>query len=184
MWDGSPTRRLRRADAPPGHRAEVAQGARRDPRPLLRAALARGAGSGGGALALPLPAPLPRRLRADAAPIPDAGAARGGEAPPARRRAGHRRLLRGRFPEPRLLQRALRPPGGRAPERVPPPHPRLAVWPAAAVHPELLRRGIFAILKKRAPRGAATSARMIQKLSHATVYVLDQDRAKDFYVGK
>jgi catechol 2,3-dioxygenase-like lactoylglutathione lyase family enzyme len=25
---------------------------------------------------------------------------------------------------------------------------------------------------------------MIQKLSHATVYVLDQDRAKDFYVGK
>jgi catechol 2,3-dioxygenase-like lactoylglutathione lyase family enzyme len=25
---------------------------------------------------------------------------------------------------------------------------------------------------------------MIQKLSHATVFVLDQDRAKDFYVGK
>jgi catechol 2,3-dioxygenase-like lactoylglutathione lyase family enzyme len=25
---------------------------------------------------------------------------------------------------------------------------------------------------------------MIQRLSHATVYVLDQDRAKDFYVGK
>ena len=25
---------------------------------------------------------------------------------------------------------------------------------------------------------------MIQKLSHATVYVIDQDRAKDFYVGK
>ena len=25
---------------------------------------------------------------------------------------------------------------------------------------------------------------MIKKLSHATVYVLDQDRAKDFYVGK
>ena len=25
---------------------------------------------------------------------------------------------------------------------------------------------------------------MIQKLSHATVYVVDQDRAKDFYVGK
>jgi catechol 2,3-dioxygenase-like lactoylglutathione lyase family enzyme len=25
---------------------------------------------------------------------------------------------------------------------------------------------------------------MIQKISHATVYVLDQDRAKDFYVGK
>lgn len=25
---------------------------------------------------------------------------------------------------------------------------------------------------------------MIRKLSHATVYVLDQDRAKDFYVGK
>src|ERR1044071_2650692 len=25
---------------------------------------------------------------------------------------------------------------------------------------------------------------MITKLSHATVYVLDQDRAKDFYVGK
>ena len=25
---------------------------------------------------------------------------------------------------------------------------------------------------------------MIQRLSHATVFVLDQDRAKDFYVGK
>jgi len=25
---------------------------------------------------------------------------------------------------------------------------------------------------------------MIQKMSHATVYVLDQDQAKDFYVGK
>ena len=25
---------------------------------------------------------------------------------------------------------------------------------------------------------------MIQRLSHATVYVLDQDRARDFYVGK
>src|SRR6185436_6212172 len=87
-------------------------------------------------------------------------------------------------PEPRLLQRALRPPGGRAAERVPPPHPRLAVRAAAALHPELLRPGVFAILKKRAPRGAATPARMIQKLSHATIYVLDQDRAKEFYVGK
>jgi catechol 2,3-dioxygenase-like lactoylglutathione lyase family enzyme len=25
---------------------------------------------------------------------------------------------------------------------------------------------------------------MIQKMSHATIYVLDQDQAKDFYVGK
>jgi catechol 2,3-dioxygenase-like lactoylglutathione lyase family enzyme len=25
---------------------------------------------------------------------------------------------------------------------------------------------------------------MIQKMSHATIYVLDQDVAKDFYVGK
>jgi catechol 2,3-dioxygenase-like lactoylglutathione lyase family enzyme len=25
---------------------------------------------------------------------------------------------------------------------------------------------------------------MIQRLSHATIYVLDQDRARDFYVGK
>src|ERR1700745_2590561 len=25
---------------------------------------------------------------------------------------------------------------------------------------------------------------MIQKMSHATIYVLDQDEAKDFYVGK
>jgi catechol 2,3-dioxygenase-like lactoylglutathione lyase family enzyme len=25
---------------------------------------------------------------------------------------------------------------------------------------------------------------MIQKMSHTTIYVLDQDQAKDFYVGK
>lgn len=25
---------------------------------------------------------------------------------------------------------------------------------------------------------------MIQKMSHATIYVLDQDQAKDFYVNK
>jgi catechol 2,3-dioxygenase-like lactoylglutathione lyase family enzyme len=25
---------------------------------------------------------------------------------------------------------------------------------------------------------------MIQKMSHATIYVVDQDQAKDFYVGK
>ena len=25
---------------------------------------------------------------------------------------------------------------------------------------------------------------MIQRMSHATIYVLDQDQAKDFYVGK
>jgi catechol 2,3-dioxygenase-like lactoylglutathione lyase family enzyme len=39
-------------------------------------------------------------------------------------------------------------------------------------------------LKKRETGAARYDPRMIQKLSHATVYVIDQDRAKDFYVGK
>ena len=39
-------------------------------------------------------------------------------------------------------------------------------------------------MKKRAGRAARYEAPMIQKLSHTTVYVIDQDRAKDFYVGK
>src|SRR3954464_339594 len=119
--------------------------------PLDLRALAREA-----AVALPLPPPFPRRLRGDAAPVPDAGAARGSAAPAPRRCAGDPRLLRGRVPEPGFVQRALRSQDRHGAHRLPPAHPPLFFWPAAPLHPALLRAGIFAILKKRARRRAAT----------------------------
>src|SRR4051812_7502473 len=158
--------------------------ARSDRRALCRCAGSPRARPRGRPLAVPLSPPLSRRIRNHAPPVPDARAARGGQASPARRRARDRGLLRGGLPEPGLVQRAVRPQDRRAPERVQAPRPPLPLRPAAALRAALLRRRIFAILKKRERGAARYDPRMIQKLSHATVYVIDQDRAKDFYVGK
>src|SRR5690606_31462148 len=146
-------------------------------------------------------------VRRHPAPVPHAppGRARP-RAPAPLRPADHRRLLPGRLPEPRLLQRAVPPP--RRPLASPLPGAGGAVarsgrtGPAPGADPVLLlphvcpppgrrERGL-ARLEKRAQRPGAmvpASSRskelpMIKKLSLATVWVTDQDRAHAFYTEK
>ena len=132
-------------------------------------------------------------VRRDAAPLPAAPPARARDGAAARDRpAGDRDLPRGRVHEPRARSAARsrassgcrRPPTARpgGPAPAPPatcPTCVVMAWTRPASHRDRqqFRRSEIATARR-------SVRRMLNALTHTFIYVLDQDEALDFYVGK